>query len=1209
MRKAAPIDALGLCLIAGIAIACVWILTGNEQANESIEVQTRPAADKAGPDDPISFNRDIRPILSDKCFACHGPDAAVAKGAGGFRLDIREGAIAPAEASGKVPIVPGDADASEVMNRITTAKPNLVMPPPSSKTSLTDSEVALLKRWINEGAEYEGHWAYQTPIKPELPKTKHQDWVRTDLDHFIAAELDHAGLEPSEEADRTTLIRRLSLDIIGLPPTPEEIDAFVSDPSPDAYEKVVDRLQANPHYGERMALPWLDAARYADTIGYQLDHYRNAWPYRDWVIQAFNDNMPYDRFLIEQLAGDMLPNATDEQRLASAFCRMHMSNHEGGSIDEEFRVVAVGDRIETIATVFMAQTYNCAKCHDHKYDPTSQQDYFNLFKYFHSIDERGIYTNKPDRAIAYAPRMDWMSQQQKAQLAQAKATLKQAEQTRKAAAPSIERERLDWEQSLRQAHGIKWANAKLQGATTTHRGGEIRIKPDGSVLLASREAPPNENITLTLHTDLTGLRLLKIDALPDPWNSNQIGRKGNALVTGIKVKAVSLKDPKQSQDVTFNWAWANKTQQSNDHDELNLLTPGHETGWGAATHQDDDPRTLLLYTDEPFGYEGGTELHVTVEHQSKKYGRLILGRIRADVAAADGKLLERFPVVERDWYQAGPYTAKNFNEAYDKAFGPESSDKPLGKRDAGGNKPWTPKPDYVEGQTHKLGGKNSTHYLGRTILTPVAREMKLSVGKADGARVFLNNEQVFEEKKTSNKTFTIKLKPGENQLVVKLINGNAGSEFKVQTDVLGDAPIHLTPIALIDPEARTPHSHRVYTEAWGAVKSPTFSKLSTKVRQAQASVRKIEAGATPVSIMQELEKPKPMFLLERGEYNKPIKDRPAKLELPSYIDLPLPDGAPNNRLGFAQWLARPDHPLTARVHVNRVWQMLFGTGIVATVEDFGSQAEWPSHPELLDYLAVMFVESGWDQKGLIKQIVMSATYRQRATTQRAAIEIDPTNRLLSSFPRKRMPGELIRDHALAASGLLNETIGGPSVKPYQPDGLWREVSMGPRSNTNVFKRDNGDKLYRRSIYTFIKRKSPPPQLQTFGAPNRESCVVVRGVTNTPLQALVLWNDEQFLEAARVLAQNTLAQAQADQDRLKLMHRRCTGEIPSADEMAVLQEALAYYRQRYAQSPDDAKDLLKQGEYPLPEQHDPSELAAWMMIGNTILSLDEAVVRD
>ncbi|MEM9021659.1 MAG: PSD1 and planctomycete cytochrome C domain-containing protein [Planctomycetota bacterium] len=753
-------------------------------AEQSAQAKQASQATEAG-NTPIDFAREIRPILSDRCFACHGPDAAASDKLGGFRLDSFDHATAPGE-SGAVPIVPGRPEASELIRRINSNNPNRVMPPPQSHLTLTAEEKVLLTRWIEQGAAYTDHWAYQTPKRRAVPKAERSlaAWAQNDIDLFIAARMSGSGLLPSPQADRATLIRRASLDLTGLPPTPRQIDAFVNDPSDDAYEKVVDRLLASPHFGERLALVWLDAARYADTIGYQLDHERNSWPYRQWVVNAFNDNLPYDRFVVYQLAGDLVEGATQEHRLATAFCRMHMMNHEGGSIDEEFRVENVADRIETIATVFMGQTYNCARCHDHKYDPISQDDYFSLFAYFSSIPEKGVYTNKAAQAIAYPPRMDWM--------------------------------------------------------------------------------PP-----------------------------------------GV-----------------------------------------------------DDP--------------------------------------------------------ER---------------------------------------------------------------------------------------------------------------------------------------------------------------------------------------------------AVPISVMQELEEPRQEYVLSRGAYDQKLMDRPAVRRPPGYLGLPLPEGVANNRLGFAQWLVRPDHPLTSRVHVNRLWQMLFGNGIVRTPEDFGSQAQWPTHPDLLDHLAVQFVESGWDQKALIRQIVTSATYRQRATRTSEAAELDPENRLLSHFPRRRMSGELIRDQALFVSGLLSARIGGPSVRPYQPPGLWRELSMRKDSSTHTYIQDEGEGLYRRSLYTFLKRKVPPPQMSSFGAPNREACVVRRDVTNTPMQALVLWNDEQLLEAARALAQRTLGEADRDEARLSLMFRRCTGRTAGDQELGVLREALAYYRRRYNGAPEDAEQLLKQGQSPIDASVPAPELAAWMMVGNVVLSLDETIVRD
>ncbi|MFK7789638.1 MAG: DUF1549 and DUF1553 domain-containing protein, partial [Phycisphaeraceae bacterium] len=1054
------------------------------------------------------------------------------------------------------------------------------------------------------------------PTKTAPPKVSETNaqWVRNNIDRYIAARLEQLGLSPSKQADKATLIRRVSLDLIGLPPTPAEIDSFVNDESPDAYERLVDRLLASPHFGERLALIWLDAARYADTIGYQLDHYRSAWPYRDYVINAFNNNKPYNVFLVEQLAGDLLPGATDEQRLATAFNRMHMMNHEGGSIDEEFRVTAVADRIETIATVFMAQTYNCAMCHDHKYDPTTQQDYFNLFKYFHSIEERGVHSNRPERAIAYAPRMDWYTDSLQADLAEAKVALQKVEQQRREESSNIQAEQSIWEAALRDKHGVQWAEAKLLSAASSKPNATFDYKPDGSVLLSNRDSPGQEDLTLTYKTQATGLRLIKVDALTDPWLNDRVGRaeNGDAQPTHINITATSLQDPTKKQQVKLRWAWATKSEQGKDLDALNILKPG-KPGWGTGTAKDKNPRTLLLVADEAFGFEGGTELSVLIEHRSG-LSRRTLGRVRVGFAIANPSVAEAFPIVTRDWYLAGPFIANDFDQAFDTAFGPEQSTASLGPTVAAAKQKWQHKPAYIPTKDHRLAQRDSAFYIARTILSPTERTMRLRLGYMNGLRVFINGEEVYTFAASGNELaedkhatdLSLNLKAGENKLVLKIVNTkDEPTDFNWRDIVDPNAPKAIDPLALIPLARRTPHGKTDFSTQWQAQRyGPNVDLIKAKQR-----VEAIRDKAIPVSIMQELDKPKPMYLLSRGAYNKPIKDRPAKLELPSFIDLPLPDGEPNNRLGFAKWLVQPEHPLTARVHVNRLWQMVFGKGIVSTVEDFGSQAAWPSHPELLDTLAVGFVESGWDQKVLLKQIVMSATYRQQAKRNTQAAEIDADNALLSYFPRRRLPGELIRDNALVASGLLNHTLGGPSVKPYQPAGLWREVSMGPRSNTNVFKRDDGDKLYRRSLYTFIKRKAPPPQLSTFGAPNREACVVKRGVTNTPLQTLVLWNDEQFLEAARVLAQQAMAKAKTDNDRIALMVRRCIGATPSVKQAAVLEEALTYYRQRYAQSPQDAKQLLAQGEHPLPEAYDPAELASWMMLGNTILSLDETIVRD
>jgi len=1046
------------------------------QALSPTPVVDKPAAKNSTPAEKLSFNRDIRPILSDKCFACHGPDAKVAKDAGGFRLDAREGATVPADASGKVPIVAGDANASEVVKRILSDNPKIQMPPPRSKMNLSAQEIGLIKRWIDEGAEYQGHWAYQTPTRPTPPTTQHESWVRNDIDRFIVARLEQAGLEPSPEADRATLIRRLSLDLIGLPPTPEQIDAFVIDKAPDAYERLVDRLLASEHFGERMAIPWLDASRYGDTNGFHHDNTRTAWPWRQWVINAFNSNMPYSQFVIEQLAGDLLPNATQEQILASGFCRMHNINDEGGALNEEYLVEATADRIETIATVFMAQTFTCSRCHDHKYDPITQDDYYSTWAYFNSVDqERGVYPNNGAAARAYPPFMLWRSDELQAKINALSPKLSDAKAQMDKFRPQLVKKFEDWQKAQRAKADVKWIHTDFKQATSSNKKTSVKIDEKEAVAELTGDVPKNEDLTLILLTEDTGLRLIKLDALLVSRGRGQNaksllgrGENGNAVLTGIELTATSIKDPAQSQKVTLEHAWASYEQPEGDFDILNALRDD-KLGWAVGGHLEPGTRTAMFLASRPFGYEGGTELALTLRFQSQ-YEKHAFAKVKVDFAKANDNLRAAFPA-----------------------------------------------PD------------------------------------AKGAE-------------------------------------------------------RLKPLALIDKKLFTENTYDTFFVQWRASESPDGDQAFRQFESLEQEMASLEEQAVPVLVMKESSTPVPAYVLERGQYDKPITERVRERRPPMMFDLPMPEGAPDNRLGFAMWLTRPDHPLTSRVHVNRLWKMIFGAGLVKTVEDFGSQAQWPSNPALLDYLAVDFVETGWDQKAMLKKIVTSATYRQQAVTNPLSMEIDPDNRLLSHFPRIRLPGEFIRDQALYVSGLLNDQIGGPSVKPYQPGDLWNEVAI-TSSNTMFFKRDSGSDLYRRSMYTFWKKTSPPAQMATFNAPTREFCVVRRDVTNTPLQALTLWNDEQFLEAARALAQRTLSEPGSDDQRLSTIFRRCTGQPLNEKQLAILKETLEYYRQRYRQSPGNAAELLKQGEAPLPKEYDPAELASWMMVSSSVLSLDATIVRD
>lgn len=1168
---------------------------------------------------PINFSRDIRPILSDKCFFCHGPDENVRDETGGIRLDSYAGATA--DYDGASPLVPGDITASTIIQRITSDNPARVMPPPASKHALTEEQVDLLTRWVAQGGAYDaGHWAFIPPTDPPRPAVSDPDWCRNDIDRFVLARLEEEGMSPSVEADRATLIRRVTLDLTGLPPTLEEIDAFLADPSSNAYEKMVDRLLASPRYGERMASVWLDQARYGDTNGFHHDHHRTMWPWRDWVVKSYNDNMPIDQFIVEQLAGDLLPNATREQILASGFNRNHNINDEGGALDAEYRVEAVADRIETTASVFLALTFNCCRCHDHKYDPFTQEDYYAFFAYFNSIEERGIYGADPN-ITAYPPSMQYGSTQTEASIAFAQSQLEVMRAQADNPSAEMAQAQSAWQEDLFASADIRWVDTVLTTAESSS-GATLTAQADGSIL-ATGTNPGNDTHTYTYQTDATGLRVLRLDALNDPaLPQNKIGRadNGNAVLSGIEVVATSTVNPTQSKTIQIQWAWASFEQPNGDFDIFNAVHNDGD-GWAVGAHLNNDPRTAIFVADEPFGFEGGTDVRITLKYESR-YHQHTLGRVRLSLASAEAlDLASLFPVVARDWFMAGPIREENFDAAYDTSHGYESAAFVSPHLDFGEGKPrFIHQLISADGVAHQLNGEQSAFYLARSIFTPIERTLNLSLGSDDGLRLYLNGQEVYANRTVrgvapDQDQTPITLRAGENTLVLKIVNGGSMGGFYYQSTATQPSPFFLSPLALVAPDDRQPALRKRFNQQWYQFFSPAYRALIDQALEVQAEIDALNMLRASVLIMKELPEPTPTYVLARGDYSKPITEDFESGEpitpLTRRPPLPLgtlPDDVPNNRLGLARWLTHPNNPLTARVHINRTWQMIFGIGIVKTTEDFGSQADWPSHPELLDHLAVTFIAEGWNEKLLIKRIVMSATYRQASVVNIDAQQVDPENRLLAYFPRRRLSAEMIRDQTLFASGLMVERMGGPAVKPYQPEGLWREVSI-PSSNTRDFQRSSGDDLYRRSLYTYWKRTAPNPQMAAFDAPTREFCVLDRGSTNTPLQALVLWNDEQYIEAARSLAARTLNAQDTDDERLIYLYRLCTGDTPGDARLSILREALAFFTQRYTDAPEDAAGLLAYGESPLPEIYDPAQLAAWSMIASTILALDETLVRD
>lgn len=836
---------------------------------------------------PISFNRNIRPILSDTCFPCHGPDKNTRRA--NLRLDLREHAIE--DRDGFKVIVPGQPFESELVKRINHTDPGERMPPPDSGRSLTVADRRLLADWIAGGAAYEAHWAFIPPTRPRLPSVTHAGWPANPIDHFILARLESEGLTPAPPAGPERLIRRLSFDLTGLPPTLSEIDTFVSDPSPGAVESLIDRLLARESYGEHMAVAWLDAARYADTNGYNNDTPRFNWRWRDWVIGAFNRNLPFDQFLVEQIAGDLIPDASADQRLATGFNRNHNVTSEGGIIDEEYRLEYVADRVHTTATVFMALSLQCARCHDHKFDPISQGEYYAFSAFFNQVPETGYHKEHVGNPNPVMP-----------------------------APTDLQRERLDGMSSELDAIAVQ--------IRTRHRIAAAAL-PDWERQLASAGAPPQRQI-------------------PDPTNGG---------------------------------AEDDRSGQENDLPGLLAIEP--------------DQRT------------------------------------------------------DEEW------------------------------------------------------DRLRTHYL-----------------------------------------------------------------------YLEDA---------------------------------RFAELTRLRAQKQKDLDDFTAALPTAMIMRDQETRRDTFILMRGAYDQPGDkvDPDVPSVFPSF-----PVGESRNRLGLARWLVNPRHPLTARVAVNRLWHQMFGNGIVETLEDFGSQGAWPTHPELLDWLAIEFVEGGWDVKGLLKIIATSATYQQAASVRSDRLRIDPDNHWLARGPRSRLSAEMIRDQSLSVSGLLTRQLGGPSVKPYQPPGLWSEVIVADDSYSGgAYTPDTGDKRYRRAVYTWWKRTCPPPALNTFDAPDREFCLIRRNPTNTPLQALVLLNDPNFVEAARRLAERVIQEAGASpESRARFAFRLATSRRPRPEELSVLTSAYRAHHTQFSAAPDRAERLVAIGESTPDPTINRAELAAWTTVASMILNLDESIHR-
>jgi hypothetical protein len=1014
-----------------------------------------PAA--APPAAAVDFNRQILPILSDHCFTCHGPDESKRKAK--LRLDTKEGAFGELRHGGRA-IVPGKLDESELIRRITSADADEVMPPSGKGKPLSPAEIEFLKRWVAGGAPWTQHWAFVAPHRPPAPSVGDAAWPRSPIDRFILARLEREGLKPSPEADKPTLLRRVTFDLTGLPPTLVELDAFLADNSPQAYERVVDRLLASPRFGEHMARYWLDAARYGDTHGLHLDNYREIWPYRDWVIKAFNGNLPFDQFVTQQLAGDLLPKPTPEQVIATGFVRCNVTTNEGGSIEEECYVRNVVDRVDTFGMVMLGLTAGCARCHDHKYDPLTQRDYYSLFAFFNSIDEKALDGND----ARYAPMVQVGTPEQLTDVAKAR-----------------------------------------------ERVAAVRREIDAAVAATKLEdGPPEHGETSTARADFV-------------WVDDDL--------------------PPNAQPSAERWEWVAEPEFPVLSGRRSVRR--HADGLSQHYFKDARPGVVVGSGDVLFAY-------VFLDPKDPPQEIML------------------------QWFSAGEWRHRAYWGENRIEFGDDGTEK----RKRMGPRPQTGEWVRLEVPVKELKLRAGTEITGWAFTqfggTAYWDKAGISTRVPQGEQAFASYSAWLRRMRAVNGTGL----PKPVQDAVK-----AGEK---RTDA----------------QKKLLRAH--FIEYASAQTRGAFESFHKDLAELEIERDRLDKQLPITLVCKEMPKPRQAYILKRGQYDQrgPAVERAVPAFLP-----PMPADAPRDRLGLARWLVRPENPLTARVAVNRFWQQYFGTGLVKTAEDFGTQGEPPSDPELLDWLAVDFREGGWNVKALMRQLVLSATYRQSSRVTPDRLAKDSTNRLLSRGPRFRLDGEMLRDQALAVSGLLVEKIGGPGVKPPQPAGLWEAVGY-LTSNTRNFVADKGhEKIHRRSMYTFWKRTAPPPQMSTFDAPSREACTARRERTNTPLQALLMMNETQYVEAARSLAERAMKTAgPSPEERLAWMFRTLTCRRPDTTESAELVAAYRDLLAKYGGDPEAAKKLIAVGETKADPALPPAELAAYAMVANLILNLDEVLTK-
>jgi hypothetical protein len=1023
----------------------------------------------------VRFNRDVRPILSGKCSKCHGPDDTQRQAE--LRLDKENGILHAFD---------GGLNESEGWARVTSTDPDLVMPPPDSHLQLTDDERTTLQAWIKAGAQWEGHWSFLAPVMPPVPEMDDeswQQWTRNPIDAFVLQRLRAADLAPNNDASREILLRRVSLDLTGLPPTLDDIDAFLADTSETAYDTVVDRLLASPHFGERMAVSWMDAARYGDTSVFHADGPRDMWPWRDWVIQAYNKNMPFDQFTREQLAGDLLPNPSTEQMVATGFLRNNATTDEGGLIEEEYRVEYAIDRVKTTSMVWLGVSMECAQCHNHKYDPITQEEYYQFYAFFNQAADPGKQTRNGNQS----PVVDLFDDEKISQAdeLQPQLTAIETRLAERSAAAEADFQKWSVDEAVKAANGVShpadpvsWIPLdETKGRTVAdvaqpNHSGQLNGPEKWTTGHAGNafECDSNNWIDMGAAGNFDGSHGFSYGCWvrpQDAGNGSPIARMN--LANGYRGYDIHLANGSVAVHLIHSWP----------NDAIKIETKKRLTA---------NEWQHIFVTYDASKSAAGLQIYVN--------GELWESEVRED--RLKGTILSK-----------GPFF--------------------VGRRNTGSN--YKGFIDDIRIYDRKLSPEDVASLAGTSTITPLLAKTE--------------SERSAEEKQTLRSHF----------------------------------------LKNVDPEYQA------------------ISVERTKLSETIAELRK---PIVNVMVMNDLPEMRETFVLARGNYAAPLKDRKVQPNVPAALPA-LPTDSSANRLGMANWITSPEHPLTARVAVNRYWSLMFGQGIVRSLEDFGARGDWPSHPELLDWLATEFTESNWNVQRTLKQIVMSSTYRQSSVVTPAKLTADPENRLLSRGARFRLQAEFVRDNALAACGLLIPTVGGPGVKPYQPDGLWNEVSL----NGNLrFTQDQGDKLYRRSMYTYWRRSAPAPSMTIFDAPTREKCAMRRSRTNTPLQALVTLNDVQFVEASRALAELALKQGGSTIDeQIRFAFRRAAATQPSDRVLAIFVEALDEELQRFQQDTESATQLISTGDSARDESLNPAIHAAMTVVTSMILNLDQTLTRN